>query len=122
MFRQSRQQLAAAEHEDVLALLLLQLRHLLSDVSVQERPVPRERFFQRARRHKLREAIHSNCEVAFCRFHRGPSRGEALERLAPKEQSIAREELIVLVYTELVVEILVRPATERELADATRIL
>src|SRR5262245_27940663 len=49
-------------------------------------------------------------------------RRRALLRLAPKEQSIAREKLIVLVYTELVVEIFVRPATERELADATRIL
>src|SRR5262249_17304432 len=113
MFRQCLQQFAAAIDKDVSPRLLLQLRHLFRDVPLQKRAIPWKWLFKSARRNKLRKAIHSNSEFAFRRFHRGPGRRKALEGFSAEEEGITREELILLVCGELVVEVTIRPATER---------
>src|SRR5262249_10072834 len=112
---------AASVDQKVLARLLLQPGNFLDEIPLEQRAVPRQRLLEGLRGNVLREGVHPNGELALGVFHRGPGGGETLERHAPEQQRVAREQLVALLLRELVVEMLARPAAVLDLANAAGI-
>src|SRR4029434_5466701 len=91
-------------------------------VALEQRPVPFERLPEASRDHELREAVHPYGELTLRLLSTWPSGHEAGKRLSPKQQRVAREQLIRLVVGEFVIPVRVRPAPTFESFGAAWIL
>src|SRR6266536_691038 len=110
VLQQRAHQLAAAGDQDVLARLLLQLRHLRGDVPADDARVGPLGLVQGRRDDVLGHRVHPVGEADVV-GHRRPGLGEALVGQAPQELRVAGEQLV-----ELELGRLLAPERERPLA------
>src|SRR5436309_12957436 len=89
-------ELAAAEGDQVPAVLALEAGHALGEVALDQRRVPVEGFFEGPGSDVLGDAVHALSEAGLV-GDGGPDAGEALVDLAPEQECVRSKARIELV-------------------------